>query len=430
MIPALACGPFLNAVRCQSSSDPAATLIAEYRQHPTDPVLCERIGVTYTRAQDFELAAEWYRKALKLDPQRLSARKNLAVVLWFGGHHEQAERDFEELVKRAPADPVPHLYLGLAAYGRSDYARASKHFEQAGELASDNPEAQQAVAESYLASGRAQEAGRILEKVIAAGNATAQDYRMLAEAYDRQKRPEEAYAAYRKAIEADTGDESLIALARFAVAHGNTTYAREVLSGGMERHPNSARLHFEAGTVWSLDGNFGQAQAEYAKAAGLDAHWSLPVLAQGVGQLQQGKNEQAAATFRRAIELAPGDYRGHYLLATAQERVGAREDAARRTELIATLRRAIQLNPDYARAHAALAEAYLSAGLQQAGGRELETASKLAPDDTNILYRFSAFLRQSGRTQEADRTLAAFRKAKAHATEQQDEFVQILKTSK
>ena len=37
----------------------------------------------------FPEAAQYYRKALSLNPQLLPARKNLGVVLWFAGHQKE-----------------------------------------------------------------------------------------------------------------------------------------------------------------------------------------------------------------------------------------------------------------------------------------------------------------------------------------------------
>lgn len=309
---------------------------------------------------------------------------------------------FETLLKRAPADPVPHLYLGLAAHSRGEYRQAAEQFERAGDLALDNPELQPVVAETY---------------------------RMLAEGYDRQKLPQKAYDAYRKAVALDTGEASLIALSRFAVTHANPAYARNVLTRGLERHPSSPKLRFELGLTRALDGDFRGAQTEFDTAAALDPQWSLPVLARGVGELQQGRNEEAAASFRRAVELAPGDYRGHYLLATALDRSGARQDAGRRDELIAELRRTLELNPKYAKGHAALAAAYGESGQRDAEARELEQARQLDPADPAVLYQLSVLYRRAGRTAEAGSALQAFRQAKARAAAEQNELVQILITA-
>ena len=83
----------------------------------------------------------------------MPARKNLAVVPWFAGKHAESEVLFRQLVADLPKDPVPHLYLGLAAHGRAQYADAHRQFVSAGELATVNPDVVPEVLESYLATG-------------------------------------------------------------------------------------------------------------------------------------------------------------------------------------------------------------------------------------------------------------------------------------
>jgi len=82
----------------------------------------------------------------------LGARKNLGTVLWFLDRKDESEREFQAVTTVQPADPVPHLYLGLADHARREFPRAKGHFEKAGSLALENPEVLPAVLEAYLAS--------------------------------------------------------------------------------------------------------------------------------------------------------------------------------------------------------------------------------------------------------------------------------------
>ena len=143
---------FTSAAQVSGSASPGniEALIADAQRQPPSATACERVGVAYARREDFPKAAEWFEKTLAIEPNRLSARKNLGTVLWFAGRRDKAEKIFEDVVKRAPADPVPRLYLGLAAHSRGQFALAADHFEAAGTLASANPEVRPTAAEAYL----------------------------------------------------------------------------------------------------------------------------------------------------------------------------------------------------------------------------------------------------------------------------------------
>src|SRR5574341_1048037 len=174
---------------------------AVFAQHPPvreaarDWKISHELGLAATKLGKLEEAEKHYREALKLNPGFIPARKNLAVVLWFLGRKAESEREFQGLLKEIPADPVPHLYLGLAAQERRQFVEAAEHFEKVGDLALNNPEVLPAVLTSYLGA---------------------------AAAYDRLGIPEKAHAAYLRAIEAEPrSEDAYLALAQFSAAHKN-----------------------------------------------------------------------------------------------------------------------------------------------------------------------------------------------------------------
>ena len=354
-------------------------------------------GIACTRSGELEKAAALFRKALELKPDFLPARKNLATVLWFLNRKQESEREFLSLVKLLPNDPAPHLYLGLAAYDRKQYAVVTKHLEMAGALAMDNPE--------------------ILP--------------VLAEAYDKQGLPEKAYSAYTKLIGvAPDAEQNYIAFAGFASAHRNNAFALGVVDRGLARKPESAKLLLKRGILLALEGDVAQAEISFQKASEKDPGWSLPLLALGIGQLEQSRFSEAIATFRQATEKAPGDDRAQYLLATALKRAGVENNSKAREEMVAALRKAIQLNPSATRARIALAQSYLAADHPDAAISELEKATAIDPRDSNALYQLGLAYQRRGQADKARQLFQAFQDAKSKSQEEENELVQILKTVK
>jgi len=264
-------------------------LLELHHSQPSNPNICQQIGVAYIQLQQLDKAESFFREALRLNPQFWAARKNLATVLWFLDRKTESEREFQAVTKAVPADPVPHLYLGLAAHGRRDFEAAKLQFEKAGELASENPEVQPAVLESYVATSDLEKARAVVEKLRAVHKDSPEGWRMLAEAYDRQGRPEDAYRAYSEAIEADANsEEAYVALAEFASAHGNSDYALQVVGRGLQRQPQSGALVFEQGLLQALSGDRQQAENSFQQAGALKPDWALPLMALGVSRLESG----------------------------------------------------------------------------------------------------------------------------------------------
>jgi tetratricopeptide (TPR) repeat protein len=306
---------------------------------------------------------------------------------------------------------------------------AAKHFVRAGRLASDNPETFPILVETYIFTGRSDQAIQLLERRVASGASDSQTYRWLGDAYDSQSQPEKAYRAYSDAIDHQPkAEENYLALAAFSIEHANPVFARDVLARGLRQVPGSAKLLLEFGLAWALQGDFEKARQYFADANTAQPSWSLPLLALGVTNLQTGDAEQAAECFRKAKETAPDDYRCYYLHAVALNRSQSNQNSTARALAISELRRAISLNPHHAKARVALAETEIADGRTSAAEAELREALRIEPTESSALYKLALLCRREGKTQEAERLLHAFQQSKDKSHSEENEFVLILKT--
>ena len=435
-------------------------LLDLHRSDQSNANLCQQIGIAYTQLQDLTQAERFYRQAVRLNPQFWAARKNLGTVLWFLDRKGESEREFHAVVKVLPADPVPHLYLGLAAHARGEFQVAKLQFEKAGSLAAENMEVLPAVLESYLATGdmsfpdrvirrlngdsnpdptlalraialllhygHAARAESLCEKLVLLHENSADLTRMLAEAYNRQGRPEQAYRAYAQSIEADPSiEDTYIDFAEFASTHGNNDYALQIISQGLERVPQSPGLLFERGILLALKGDRDQAESNFAQARGLKPDWALPLLALGVSQLEAGEVAKAVKSFRNARAVDPNDFRAHYLYATALAREN--DSDQNRAEAVAALRKAVEINPHDARSHAQLGQLQLAAGKPEAAAIEWQATLKIEPENTTALYQLGLLYRKQGKTEAAERLLQTFQSVKAKKHREEESLVQLLR---
>jgi Flp pilus assembly protein TadD len=438
----------------QTGNAPLDRLLDQHRTQPSDWRLCNQIAIHYTQAQEFERAAEFFRKVLELNPQFIPARKNLAVVLWFGGKKLEAESQFRNLLQITPNDPVPHLYLGLADYDRGRHSEARLHFSKAGDLAMRNPEVLPAVLHSYLAAGDSSIVASVVnflaetrdphlavriasvlnnnskyEATIAAlqklGGLDAEGQLLLAEAYDHRNLPESAYAAYAKAIAANPDSErAYTSLAAFASAHGNNQFGLEMLEKGLARQPRSAQLLLHKGLLTAMEGDREAAEKSLKLAATADPEWSIPVFALGVLHLESGRVDHAVETFRQAIHDFPQEHRAYYFCALAMSRTAGTGSA----EQIQLLQKAVALQPGDGKARTLLGQSYIGAGQLTKGIAELERVIREDPKNAIALYQLSLAHRKAGNTALAQQKMAAFRALKA--AEERTELVQFLKILK
>lgn len=451
-----------QALLKEGKAESALPILLElYRADPSNANLCQQIGVSYTQMNDLRHAEEFYRDAVRLKPQFHAARKNLGTVLWFLNRKEESEREFLVLTKSIPADPVPHLYLGLAGAGRQEFAYAKEEFEQAGTLASANPEVIQPVLESYLAThdlsfpdallqqlahaedpdretisrvgalflqyGYCAQALTAFEKIISTHKESAETLRLVGAAYDRQHKPDLAYSAYSRAIDmAPNAEDGYLELANFASAHANNAYALKVIARGLKHLPQSPNLLFEQGILLALTGDRTNAQASFTDASRLRPGWAVPLLALGVSALESGKAGEAVALFDRALSIDPRDPRACYLYALAISKHGA-GDGKSQAKAIAALHKAIELNPGDAASHALLGHFDLDADNSYGAAREWEAALKLDPENATALYQLGLLYRKAGKTEQAKRLLERFQRVKAKQRGEEAQLVEVLK---
>jgi Flp pilus assembly protein TadD len=436
-------------------------LLELHRSTPENANLCQQIGVVYTQLNDLAHAEEFYREAVRINPQFHAARKNLGTVLWFLNRKEESEREFLLVAKSLPADPVPHLYLGLAAAGRHEFTHAKDEFKLAGNLALANPEVIQPVLESYLATqdlsfpsavlrqltqaenpdsettsraavlfyqyGYYEQAAEALKKIISVHRESAETWRLLAATYDKQHKPDLAYSAYSRGIEMNPDSEDgYLALAEFASAHANNSYASQMVTRGLERVPQSPRLRFEQGILFSLMGDRIKADASFSEARRLKPEWDLPLLALGVSALESGNAIEAVTLFDKARTLDPHDARAFYLYALAISKESANTEAAGKNA-IAALHKAIELDGNDAASHALLGHFELMAGSPATAAREWEAALKLDPKNATALYQLGLLYRREGKKEQAKRLLERFQQVKAQQRTEETRLEEILK---
>ena len=69
----------LTATLCLAQATDATlqTLLSRYEREPANGLLCEQIGVLYTRLNELGKAADFFQKAVALNPQRLWTKQQL-----------------------------------------------------------------------------------------------------------------------------------------------------------------------------------------------------------------------------------------------------------------------------------------------------------------------------------------------------------------
>jgi hypothetical protein len=133
----------------------------------------------------------------------------------------------------------------------------------------------------------------------------------------------------------------LLVVARAQVGHWQTS--ETLFEHAVRSAPDNTLMHYKLGRVYSRQGRLEEAAGEYLRALELAPRYIQPRNSLGLIWLRQGRLDEAISSFREVLRVAPDDAPAHLNLGIALERLGRDDEAARHRQ------RAIEIDPGLAR---------------------------------------------------------------------------------
>ncbi len=205
-------------------------------------------------------------------------------------------------------DPEVHIKLGLSYLQEQDATRALKEFLLAVDGAPDNAEAQAGLAQAYYLKKAFALAEKHYLKALALDKDNPEYHNNLGALYLDMKRWDDAIRHFRLAAENLLFDRPALARTGMAVAQlkkGDNFAAIESCKAALHENYQLPQAHFFLGEAYRALGRFDEAIASYRQALDLapnylQAHYQL-----GMVYLKQQKNDLARPEFEKVITLAP-----------------------------------------------------------------------------------------------------------------------------
>lgn len=270
-----------------------------------------RLGLILTMQERPKVAALFFERALKLDPNNLTIRRHLAGCQWRTGSHAGAQDNLELILKANPGDFEALLLLGMVLIDAGRYPAAHAAAQKA---AKAMPSSDQA----YAVKGMA-------------------EMRML--------RYSEAAKSYGQAVELNPKASDVnLGLAMSLWAAGNIAESFTIFEQGLKQFPEDAYHCLEYGRLLLKSAKPDDATVETRAIAllqnALTLNRSLPEAHYLLGDmaLRRGKPEKALEHLEQAVKLDPGSSKIHFALSRTHRRLGRMEDAAREEEVFQTLK--------------------------------------------------------------------------------------------
>ena len=167
--------------------------------NPDDLTALNMVGAILCIRNEPASSIAYFERALRISPEFVPARKNLAIAQFDLGRLQSAEANLLELLGVPEARTQASLFLGMIRSESGRHGDAVRLLEDAGDLIASQPRALIAYARSLQQAGRSGHAEEVLASVQARGDLTGPDLVDLAQIAAAAERYDEALAALERA---------------------------------------------------------------------------------------------------------------------------------------------------------------------------------------------------------------------------------------
>lgn len=303
-----------------------------------DPEALFNRAMSAQQQGDLDTAIADYESVLKLAPNLIPARVNLATAQMQLGRPEQALDNFRAAMKNAPSDPQVALLFGNALFETSRYADAVQVLAPMEKAHPENLDCAFLLGETLIHLQRPREGLKLIERVAKARN--------------------------------DPNAYLLAGLTQMQL----TEYPQAKLSAG-----EAVRLEPTNAAGWTLDGmanaangDLQSAEADYRKALELNANDFDANLRLGTLLLRMDHDVHSAKPYLdHALQMDPSSLSARFEVANAQAELG--DDTA----AITNFEQIVARKPEATEAHVQLSALYLRAKRKDDAKREREIVDTL-----------------------------------------------------
>ena len=259
--------------------------------------------LTGTKLEYSREQAEFFEKAVELDPDFVEARYNLAVIYIQQSRSDAALQQLNAWIDLEPEDPRGYLLRARLRMEEDRLDGAAQDFQQALTLDAGNHEAWQWLGRIHYRQGQYQEADLAFHQVLKLSPGSAATYFDLALVLHALARKEEAIDHYRKFLNHFPDDfQANYRLGLIYRETGQDDLALKHFLRAEEKEPDQWDLLEQLGNLYLDRDNLGEARARLLRA---DQESVFNLANLGVIAKREGQNGLALQYFDRALHGEP-----------------------------------------------------------------------------------------------------------------------------
>lgn len=378
-------------------------------------------------------AIVFLKNALEKDQNYLDARYQLAKAYVAAGKYEQAEKEFQKVLRQNPSRVEIMLDLAriynsskkpdLAIDAMGKYLKSHQQSSEALEIMGigyalknrlDEAEnyllqalkadprrsgAKLDLAGIYIAWGREKDARQRLDEIIKVDPKNSRAYYMLAGLENSVGNKDRALEIYQTILKINKFDTSAIYKSGLIyIDKGELDKAEKLAAHLLQNYPNRADGNRLKGLVCYYKKNYTEAIAALQNSLrtqpNMEAYYFL-----GLSLYNRGEFENALSQFRIILDYNPSFIQARLLTGVILLKQGRIDDS------ISEIGKILQLDDRHALAHNILGSAYMAKGMSEEGMKEFSRTTELDPKIIDAHLKKGIFHLSKGRTKEAETDL-------------------------
>jgi arylsulfatase A-like enzyme/Flp pilus assembly protein TadD len=274
---------------------------------PWDPDVHVLRGEALERANRPEEAKAAYDRAVELEPEDAENYWRRGAVLQKVGKMAEAEKELRRAVEMDPELEPARLALARVLTTTGREGEALGLLQLAGKT---SPGVKAGLAEVELASGKTEEALRLLEEAVAEEPDNTRVLALLGPLYAQEGKLDEARELLERAIgKGERSPEVRRNLALVYMQSGLLPAAIRELREASRSAPGDASVWFSLGNAYLRARQFGEAASALEKSLELSPEREEALFNLALAYEQGGKNRLAAETYRRYLSTGVKDER-------------------------------------------------------------------------------------------------------------------------
>lgn len=333
----------------------------------------QQLAIAYMNTGKLEQAEREFRKVLNQNPGNSDIKLMLVKVFNMSQKPQDALKMIDEYLAQKPGDAEGLEYKGTAFAVNKQPAEAERYLLESIQAEPKRLSAKLELALVYASSGRANDARRQINEILALDANNIKAFNLLAQLEMSQGNRKEAFDIYRKLADISQTDPTpLYRMGLIYIDQSDIAKAEQIsaeLSQKFPKRGESARL---VGILNFKKKKYSEASAALQNSIKvqptIDGYYYL-----GLTNYASGQLEGAISQFRSILDRVPTHHRSRIMIAMILLQQKRLDDA------VSEVKKVLDADPGNALAHNILGSAYLAKGQFEDGMRELNKATELDP---------------------------------------------------